>query len=125
MVNASLRQVAQWLQAEVAAGQESLDREVSMALACDLMSDVLVFSLQGSLLVTGLINVQMVRTCEVAGLAGVVVARGKRPPDETIEAARAQGLPLLLSPLSVFDACGRLHDQGLRGYSDHGPMSRP
>ncbi len=116
-MTASLSQIAQWLDAEVLGSDGSLDRRVQLVHGCDLMSDVLAFSQAGTLLLTGLTNPQVVRTAEVAGIYGVVFVRGKRPPTEVIDLAQQHDLPLLFTRLSMFDACGRLFDRGLRGWS--------
>lgn len=103
------------LGAEVLTHSGDLDRAVVGAQGCDLMSDVLAFSKPDSLLLTGLINPQVVRTAEVAGILGVVFVRGKRPDAAVVELAEEFGLPLMVTEHSMFDACGELHGRGLRG----------
>lgn len=89
--------------------------DVQSAFASDLMSDVLALSRPGSLLLTGLTNPQVVRTSEVAGVAAIVFVRGKHVPPETERLAREAGIPLVETPLTLFEACGRLYSAGLRG----------
>jgi hypothetical protein len=91
------------------------DREVRFCNASDLMSDVLTFRAEGSLLLTGLTNPQVVRTSEMLDAIGICFVRGKSPQPETVALAEAKGLPLLVTPLSMFEACGRLYASGLRG----------
>ncbi len=91
------------------------NREVSSCRASDLMSDVLSFRGVGSLLVTGLTNAQVVRTAGVADIAAICFVRGKSPEAETVRLAEEQGLPLLVTPLMMFETCGRLYAKGLRG----------
>ena len=113
----TLSQIAAWLQAEVLYGGQALDREVRMCHGADLMSDVLAFSHPDTLLLTGLTNAQVVRTAEVAGIYAVVFVRGKRPADAVVALAEEYDLPLMVSSLSMFDACGLLFAHGLRGWS--------
>ncbi len=84
--------------------------------ASDLMSDVLAAAEPGALLLTGLANEHVVRTCAVADLAGIVFVQGKRPPAEVVGAARERDLPLIATKLTMFEACsrmaGRLEDGG-------------
>ena len=87
----SLLQISEWLEAEVVAGGEGLHRRVEMACGSDLMSDVLAYSHAGSLLLTGLVNGQVVHTCEVASIFGVIFVRGKRPSPEVAAAAEEFG----------------------------------
>jgi predicted transcriptional regulator len=42
-----------------------------------------------------------------------VLVRGKRPPQETVELANQEGIPLISSPYGMFELCGRLYQAGL------------
>ena len=53
------------LHAEVLWGEEHLDREVFSACGSDFMSDVLAFVKNQALLLTGLVNPQVVRTADM------------------------------------------------------------
>ncbi len=92
-----------------------LDREVQMGCGSDLMSDVLAFTCEGTLMMTGLTNPQAVRTAELAGIAAIVFVRGKLPPPETVALAEVKGIPLLASKYTMFETCGRLYQAGLPG----------
>lgn len=118
----TLRQIAEYLEAEVLAFPEGLDREVTHAQGSDLMSDVLAFSHPNCLLITGLANPQMIRTAEVAGLLGVVIVRSKRPAEVVTILAQECEVPLLSTRLGMFDTCGTLFQRGIRGMSD---LARP
>jgi hypothetical protein len=82
---------------------------VSGIVAADLMSDVLVDARPGFVLVTGLANVQVVRTAVIADLAGVVFARGKVIPAEVLGLARESHLPLFRCQRSLFETAGLLY----------------
>ncbi len=88
---------------------------VDLACGADLMSDVLAFTHAGTLLLTGLTNPQVVRTAEMAGIKAIVFVRGKMPPPETIALAEKKDIPLLASPLTLYESCGRLYAHGLQG----------
>jgi len=91
-----------------------LDMEILCAGAADLMSDVLAFADPGSILLTGLCNPQVIRTAEMADIAGIVFVRGKYPPTETIILAEEKGMPLVVAPHTMFELCGRLYRAGLQ-----------
>ena len=91
------------------------DDAVSVAGGADLMSDVLAFIEPGALLLTGLTNAQTVRTAEVADVKAVVYVRRKSPDAEAVALAHETRLPLLRSPLTMYEACGRLYGAGLPG----------
>jgi hypothetical protein len=86
-----------------------LTTPVTGVVAADLMSDVLVDARPGFVLVTGLANVQTIRTAVVADLSAVVFARGKAVPREVLELAREAKVPVFTSQRSVFEAAGRLY----------------
>ncbi len=115
-----LSEVQNILEAEVVAGSRWEDVDVVMGCGADLMSDVLAFAERGALLLTGLTNTQVVRTSMMAEIAAVCFVRGKRPPKETIDLAAESDLPLLCTRLPMFEACGRLYAEGLRGCSEAG-----
>ena len=96
---------------------KDVDRSAQVAMACgaDLMSDVLAFTHAGTLLLTGLVNPQVVRTAEMAGIAAIVFVRGKYPPPETISLAERENIPLLASRYTMYESCGRLFSAGLPG----------
>ncbi len=103
------------LHAQVIVGNDKLDIPVRAGTASDLMSDMLTGPTSGAILLTGLCNIQVIRTSVVAGVVAVVLVRGKRPAAEMVAQAREHELPLLSTPFTMFSACGRLFGKGLRG----------
>jgi hypothetical protein len=102
------------LHAVVLARSEDMGMEIDRAYCADLMSDVLAFSISNSLLITGLTNTQVIRTAEVATIKAIVFIQNKRPDIQTISLADEKKIPLLVTDLSMFDACGLLFEKGLR-----------
>jgi len=94
-------------------GRADLDLDISCACGADLMSDVLTYAMSGSLLLTGLVNPQVVRTAEMTEIAAIVFVRGKHPPLETIALAEAKGIPLITTKYTMFAMCGRLFKAGM------------
>jgi predicted transcriptional regulator len=110
-----LSEIKEILKAEVIAGEEHLSRTVAAGVGSDLMSDLLTGPTSEALLLTGLNNIQVIRTAVIAGINGVVLVRGKRPGPDMILHAREHQLPLMTTPFTMFSACGRLFHKGLRG----------
>ena len=110
-----LASVLATIDGKVISEKVDLSAEVAMACGADLMSDVLVFTHDGTLLMTGLTNPQVVRTAEMAGILAIVFVRGKYPPPETIALAQQKGIPLLASRYTMYETCGRLYAAGLPG----------
>ncbi len=111
-----LSEVRRVLQAEVLSGEELLDAvEALSACGADLMSDVLAFTKERTLLCTGLTNAQVVRTAELIDLCGLIFVRGKRPPTEVVAMAAERHLPVLLTKYPLYETCGLLFAAGLPG----------
>ena len=98
-----------------------MDAEISGCFAADLMSDVLAFAHEGSLLVTGLATEQTIRTAAVKHLMAVVVVEGKKVGSDMLETAREETVSVFQTPLSKYEACGLLMQAGLRPYRDDLP----
>jgi predicted transcriptional regulator len=104
----TLAEVRNILGAEVLNGDD-LSIKVAAVGAADLLSDVLATSKSGTLLLTGLVSTQVIRTAIVADLCGVVFVRGKKPGDEILALAKESRIPVLATPLKMFEAAGRLY----------------
>lgn len=89
--------------------------EVYAACGSDLMSDVLAFVKNQALLLTGLVNPQVVRTAEMMDMKVVAFVRGKRPTQEMIDLANENGTIMMTTEFPLFVACGRLYRGGLHG----------
>lgn len=114
----NLKEIAEILNAETVSAANTAEVEIPSAYACDLMSDVLAFCPPGALLLTGLTNVQIVRTAQMLDLPAVVFVRGKKPLEETLSLAKENGIPVLMTKRSLYETCGLLFEKGLKpGYS--------
>ena len=103
------------LDAELVYGEEFLDREVHSACGSDMMSDVLAYVKDQAVLLTGLVNPQVVRTAEMMDMVCIVFVRSKSPTEEMIELARESGIVLMKSKKRMYEACGKLYANGLVG----------
>ena len=103
------------LGAEVLCGAEHLDTDVHSACGSDMMSDVLAYVKEQAVLLTGLVNPQVVRTAEMMDMKCIVFVRGKKPDESMIELAKENGIPLLRTRREMFTSCGILYENGLRG----------
>ena len=110
-----LAQIKDVLVCEVLTGETDLSTRVQSVVASDGMSEILASARPGALMVTGLTNVQSVRTADVANVCAIVYIRAKRPDDGAIRLARQKGIPMLATRLNMFDVCGILRECGLRG----------
>lgn len=110
----NLNDVINILEAKLIHGDEYLDRDIISICAGDLMSDLLACPHSHGLLITGLVNVQVIRTAEMLDLSAIVFIRGKQPSEEMIELSRKKQIALLTTEHSLYTSCGLLFEAGLR-----------
>ena len=105
------------LNAELICGEEFLDNEVFTACGSDMMSDVLAYVKEQAVLLSGLVNPQVVRTAEMMDMKCIVFVRGKHPDMDMIDLAVERDIVLLGTNLEMFTSCGLLYKNGLKGGS--------
>ena len=110
-----ISQMQELLEARVLCCEENIDHHVYSACGCDLMSDVLAFVKDQAVLLTGLVNPQVIRTAEMMDMICVVFVRSKVPTQEMIDLARDSGIVLMVSDKRLYEACGLLYQNGLVG----------
>lgn len=110
-----LNRIKDILDAKVLAGDDLLDREIDYAFGADLMSDVLAFVNEKTLLLTGLTNPQVVRTAEMMDMLAIVYVRGKTPDKASLELAQRNGMTIMCTPYTLYTTSGLLYSEGLKG----------
>ena len=109
------REVQEVLKCSVLTGEEFLDQEVKSACGSDMMSDVLAYSKDHSVLLTGLCNPQVIRTAEMLDIVCIIFVRGKKPDQTILDMAKERDLIVMATGHRMFSACGLLYQAGLRG----------
>ena len=87
--------------------------EINCACASDMMSDVLAFPKEHIILLTGLVNHQVMRTCDMLDIRAVCFTRGKLPTAEALEMANEDGISVIATDLTMFIASGKLYSGGM------------
>ena len=108
-----IRDIKELLNAEILCYPEGLEKEVNSACGSDMMSDVLAYVKDQAVLLTGLLNPQVIRTAEMMDMICVVFVRSKKPTDEMLELAKEHQMVVLSTDLRMYDACGKLYQAGL------------
>ena len=101
------------LDAEVLCCEENLGKHVYSACGSDLMSDVLAYVKDQAVLLTGLINSQVVRTAMMMDMVCIVFVRSKDPTEEMLSLARDNGIVILSTDKTLYESCGLLYANGL------------
>lgn len=111
----TLSKIVEILEATVIVQPADLeDINIHSACSADLMSDVLYYHYADTLLITGLIQINVIRTAEIADTKAIVFVMDKKPDERTIELAGQKKIPLLSTPYCMYTASGKLYQAGLR-----------
>jgi hypothetical protein len=102
------------LEGQFFSGEEKADLEIASACGADLMSDVIAFVKDRVVLLTGLVNPQVVRTATLLDIHAVIFVRGKIPTRDMIEMAEESDIILGGTKFPLFISCGKLYEAGLR-----------
>ncbi len=114
-----IARIRELLSAEILCGEDMMDCEVSSACCCDMMSDVLAYVKDQGVLLTGLVNTQVIRTANMMDMVCVVFVRNKMPTPEIIALAEESGIVVLRSALRAYEASGLLYHAGLGAHESH------
>ena len=110
-----IRNIQKLLDAKLLCHGDNLDTEVTSAFGCDLMSDVLAYVKDQSVLLTGLVNPQVIRTAIMLDMVCVVFVRSKMPTDEILELAKESGIAVMSTTKTLYESCGIIYSAGLSG----------
>ena len=108
-----IREIQELLDAEILCGEDKLDNEVSSAFASDFMSDILAMVSDQEVLITGMLNPQVIRTAEMVDMSCIVFVRGKRPGEDIIQLAEESDMTVMSTKKLMFISCGILYSSGL------------
>lgn len=108
----TIRKAAEVLEATLIYGHD-IDKPLSSACGADLMSDVLAFAKEGSMLLTGMVNQHVIRTAEMLDVLCICFVRGKKPTDDICALAKQTGVTLICCDMTLYEACGRLYQSEL------------
>ena len=111
----TIAEIVKLLDARVLRGPDKLNQQVYSACCSDLMSDVLAFVTEKTVLLTGLTNMHVVRTAEILDLKCIIFTRGKVPGDDVLRGAEELNLVVMTAPHTMFTCAGKLYEGGLRG----------
>jgi predicted transcriptional regulator len=111
----TIGEIVTLLDAKILSCKSYIHNEVHTACGSDMMSDVLAFVKDQAVLLTGLVNPQVIRTAEMMDMHCIVFVRGKQPDETMIEMSEERNIVLLTTDMRMFEACGILYSHGLRG----------
>jgi serine kinase of HPr protein (carbohydrate metabolism regulator) len=108
-----IKDIQRLLDAKLLCHGDNLDKEVTSAFGCDLMSDVLAYVKDQSVLLTGLVNPQVIRTAVMLDMVCVVFVRSKTPTEEILALAEESGIVVMSTTKTLYESCGIIYSNGL------------
>ncbi len=113
-----ISEMQELLDAKVLCCEENLGKHVYSAFGCDLMSDVLAYVTDQSVLLTGLVNPQVIRTALMMDMVCIIFVRSKAPNQDMIDLARENGIVMMSTEKTLYNTCGILYSNGLVGIKE-------
>lgn len=110
----TIKEITDRIDGKVICGEARLSSSVEYAFASDLMSDVLTVEKENMVLITGLANIQTIRTSEMSEISCIIFARDKKIGEEMVTLAKENNMILVESPHSVFHISGELYKAGIK-----------
>lgn len=110
----TIKRITELVEGRVICCEDKISTSVEYAFASDLMSDVLTIEKENMLLITGLANLQAIRTSEMSDISCIIFARDKRIGQDMVSLARENNMILVESPHSVFHIAGELYKAGIK-----------
>jgi hypothetical protein len=116
-----IEDIVKLLEAKIHHLPQDYDVDIIYGGASDLMSDVLTYMSdlpayvpKGMVLITGLLNPQVIRTAGLSDISAVIFTRGKVPNDKIIEKASKNTIAVMSTSHKTYTTCGLLYCSGLQ-----------
>ena len=93
---------------------ESVETDIGGCYISDLLSDVLAHAQPGVLWVTVQIHHNVISVAATKDIAAELFTCNRKPEPGVVVEAEEQGIALLHTPLTTFEAAGKLWEAGLR-----------
>ncbi len=110
----TIKEISGIIDGKVICCDDKFPGSIEYAFASDLMSDVLTIEKENLVLITGLANLQTIRTAEMSDISCIIFARDKKIGEEIISLAKENNMILIESPHSLFHISGELYKAGIK-----------
>ena len=97
---------------------DNLPEALTGCYISDLLSDVLAHAEPGMIWLTIQTHRNVVSVAATKDIAAILFTCGRRPYAEIVAEAEEEGIALFTTPLTTYEAAGKLWEAGLRGGED-------
>lgn len=105
-----LASIVSALNLKVRCCEDKLDREVKGGFAGDLLSDVMANSKEGYIWITRQVHQNIIAVASLRDLAGIILVQGSEPAKDTLEKAKNEDIPIMITAMTAFDIAGRIYN---------------
>lgn len=105
-----LETIVKALNLKIRTGENKLKTEVRGGYTGDLLSDVMANSKENDIWVTRQIHQNIVAVASLKDHAGIILVQGCEPANDTLEKARREDIPILVSDRSAFEISGKIYN---------------
>jgi hypothetical protein len=113
-----LQKIVDELDLAVQSCEQRLDIDVGRGYVSDLMSDVIAHTKKGDLWITLQVHINIVAVATMKELSAIILINNRQPETATLEKAKGENIPILVSSLPAFELVGRLYKLGITGMGD-------
>ncbi|MBA7648508.1 hypothetical protein ES703_56294 [subsurface metagenome] len=104
-----LNEIAGKIGARVLQPGKAAEAEIKRVFAGDKMSDLLSEASDTTLLVTNLVNAQVLRIAQIMDVPGICLLNNAAPKPEWVNQAAEHGTAIMVSTVGMFETCGHLY----------------
>ena len=110
----SFHNLVNLLDAELLVNGKNSRKTLRSVISSDLISDILMYIEENSLLLTGLVNPQIIRVADMIDIGGIIFVVGKEPDEEVLNMAEEKNVPVAITESTLYEASGKLYRVGLK-----------
>jgi len=110
----NISSIALLIEGTIVSNKDKTAATIKHAFSSDLMSDVLTVDADNTVLITGLANLQTIRTAEMSDIDCIIIARNKKASHEMIDLANQSNIVIIETVFSVFRVSGLLYVNGIK-----------
>ena len=110
-----LNELVDTLGLTVTSASSSLARDVGGGYSSDLLSDAIANANEGDIWITLQTHVNIVAVAVMKDIAGIILVNGRKPDSDTLERAKKEDVPIMISEMPAFELIGRLYQIGVSG----------
>ncbi|MDR0970714.1 MAG: serine kinase [Lentimicrobiaceae bacterium] len=105
----TVKELVEKLNLTVFCGENALNRTIEGGYASDLLSDVMGFAKADNIWITLQTHKNVIAIASLKDLAAIILVKGNKPDDDTLEQAKEENIPILGTKEETFNTIGKVY----------------